>query len=321
DAFGMSSSFTSFLQIVENCDNFPYPNSSNFPTELFNAVPLTLNKTKIGILLPSTVDTLREYNSRLNPAPLEIKEKYVTFSAHITNFQERTEAVKQLFDTWRSEKKFAALEGWRDELYPVYGDINYPSNVAFVMERAATPIFGIPTFGVHLNGYIKTPEGKIKMWIAKRASTKPTWPGRLDNTIAGGITYQLSINETIAKEAMEEASIPANIASTAVPTGAITYFTVTKLGLQPETQYIYDLEFPVDIQPKPLDDEVECFYLLDVDEVKKNLLEGKFKPNCALAVIDFFIRHSVITPDKEPDYIEILTRIHRKLEFPGPKTI
>ena len=126
--------------------------------------------------------------------------------------------------------------GWRDELYPIYGDLKNPTGVAFVMERCATPLFGVLTFGVHLNGYIKTKQGQLKMWIAKRAKTKPTWPGWLDNTVAGGIPYTMSITESVVKEAMEEASLSMEIAEKAVPVGAISYFIETQNGLQPEVQ-------------------------------------------------------------------------------------
>jgi len=34
---------------------------------------------------------------------------------------------------------------------------------------------------------------------------------------------------------------------------------------------------------------------------------------------DFFIRHGIITPENEPNYVEISSRIHRTLEFPLAK--
>jgi isopentenyldiphosphate isomerase len=104
------------------------------------------------------------------------------------------------------------------------------------MERCATPLFGVLTFGVHLNGYIKTKQGQLNMWIAKRAKTKSTWPGWLDNTVAGGIPYTLNVTESVVKEAMEEASLSMEIAEKAVPVGAISYFIETQNGLQPEVQ-------------------------------------------------------------------------------------
>ncbi|KAG9297739.1 hypothetical protein G9A89_011254 [Geosiphon pyriformis] len=312
--------FGSLLEVVRNCDKYPYSDETLPYDESPELIPFLLNHLKIGILLPSTVGLLQEYNDRQPPpAPFIIAENCITFAECVKTFDERTEVVKLLFDTWRRENTFEALRGWRDELYPVYGDNTHPLNIAFVMERAATAIFGIPTFGVHVNGFVKSEDGEIKMWIAKRASSKPSWPGWLDNIVAGGITYKQTIKETLIKEAMEEASLSFEIASKATPVGAITYFILNQSGTQPETQYIYDLLIPMEVHPKPLDGEVEWFDLWDVNEIKKNLLEGKFKPNCALVVIDFFIRHSFISPDDESDYLDILTRIHRRLDFPAPK--
>ena len=86
--------------------------------------------------------------------------------------------------------------------------------------------------------------------------------------------------------------------------------------MQPEVQYVYDIELPEDVVPKPGDDEVEEFYLWSVDEVQAAMAKGEFKPNCALVVLDFLIRHGVLTPANEKDYIEIVSRLHRRLEFP-----
>lgn len=59
---------------------------------------------------------------------------------------------------------------------------------------------------------------------------------------------------------------------------------------------------------------------------------GLFKPNCALVLIDFFIRHGIIAPDTEPgekeghshhrenahyfaDYMKIVTRLHGRFDY------
>ncbi|CAG8468218.1 25145_t:CDS:2 [Gigaspora rosea] len=260
---------TTFLDIVKNCDNFPYPNEKVDEEEnlMHSAVPLLLNNVKIGLIPKTTISALKKYNEQhKKPCPFIIEDTFVTFASHLNTFEERTQVIKNLLITWREEKAFPALKGWRDELYPVYGPSN---NMAFVIERSAAPLFGVLTFGVHLSAYIRTPDGNFKMWIAKRSKTKTTWPGYLDNTVAGGITYMLSASETVVKEAMEEASLPAEIAEKAVP-------------------------------------------------VKNHILADEFKPNCALVIIDFMIRHSIIKPENEPSYLEILSRLHRRFEFPAP---
>ena len=46
-----------------------------------------------------------------------------------------------------------------------------------------------------------------------------------------------------------------------------SYFHETPDGLQPETEFMYELELPIDLVPKPDDDEVSKFYLWDVEQV------------------------------------------------------
>jgi isopentenyldiphosphate isomerase len=86
--------------------------------------------------------------------------------------------------------------------------------------------------------------------------------------------------------------------------------------VQPEVEYVYDIKLPADVVPKPNDTEVEEFCLLTVEETKKALANGEFKPNCAVVLIDFFLRHGILTPENEKDFLQIITRIHRRLEFP-----
>lgn len=310
--------FKNLLEVVQSCDKFPYDESVS-TSEYHSTIPFRLGPHVVGRLLPSTVPKLKEFNDRFDNAPFEIKDTHITFSSGVDSFEKRTEVVKALFDTWREEKAFVALAGWRNELYPVYGDLSRQDNVAFVMERAATPIFGISTFGCHLNAFTKEEDGTIKMWIARRSKTKQTWPGYLDNCVAGGITYKYSTHQTMVKECDEEASIPEHIAEKSRNCGAITYFTYSENGLQPETQYIFDLQLPSDVTPKPQDGEVECFYLWTLNEINQKILDGEFKLNCALVIVDFLIRHSFITADTEADYLDILYHLHRRLEFPGPR--
>ena len=51
----------------------------------------------------------------------------------------------------------------------------------------------------------------MKIWVPKRAKTKQTWPGYLDNSVAGGLPSGLSPFECLVKEVMEEASIPEDL--------------------------------------------------------------------------------------------------------------
>ncbi len=262
------------------------------------------------------------------------------------------------------------LDGWRDELYPVYGP---QRRMLFAIERAASALLGVVTYGVHMTAYVRVPPGSgdekkegnnkngsngssssssssdrgsdMRIWVPRRSRTKHTFSGMLDNTVAGGTAVGEAPLTCLVREAAEEAGLPAELVRTrAVACGALAYFYVREAraggetGLfQPECEYVYDLELgsgnssssgtsgvtaaaaaaaAADVQPRPNDDEVESFSLYSVAEVCAALGRGEFKPNCASVMIDFLIRHGILTPENEPDYIEIQTRLHRRLEFP-----
>jgi 8-oxo-dGTP pyrophosphatase MutT (NUDIX family) len=146
----------------------------------------------------------------------------------------------------------------------------------------------------------------------------------LDNTVAGGMCTGEKPFECIVREAMEEASLPESVVRTSiVPVGCVTYTHVRdpRAGgetglLQPEVEYVYDLKLDPSVIPKPCDNEVEEFNLLSVSEVKEALARGEFKPNCSIIMIDFFIRHGILTAENEPDYLDIVARLHRRMEHP-----
>lgn len=109
--------------------------------------------------------------------------------------------------------------------------------------------------------------------------------------------------------------------------GSLTYIYIreSRAGgetglIQPECQYVFDLPLPVDVIPQPNDSEVESFELLTVEKCQEYLVEGQFKPNCALLMLDFWVRHGVINQETEGEelYAEIVSRLHRDLGLPGP---
>lgn len=83
----------------------------------------------------------------------------------------------------------------------------------------------------------------------------------------------------------------------------------------PDICHVYDMELPQDVIPRPHDDEVSSFTLMTVEDLKSALLREEFKPDSAAVLIEFLIRHSFITPENEPDFDEINTRLRRRLPF------
>lgn len=84
----------------------------------------------------------------------------------------------------------------------------------------------------------------------------------------------------------------------------------------PDLIYVFDLEVGEEVRLEPGDDEVEAFYLWDVETVRRGLAEGGFKTNSAVVMVDFLMRHGVVRPETEGDYVEIAMRMHRRLPFP-----
>lgn len=76
-------------------------------------------------------------------------------------------------------------------------------------------------------------------------------------------------------------------------------------------QFVCDLKLSRDFQPVNSDGEVGEFYCWSMDKVKEKIATDEFKPNCALVVLDFMIRHGLITPDNEPHYVDFVLGSHK----------
>ena len=238
----------------------------------------------------------------------------------LTHTQEKV--IRDTLEEAKRRDIFQILRGWRNELYPVHGP--YSSRKPMVsMERAGSALFGINTYGVHMTAYVSTSQG-MKIWVPRRARNKQTYGGMLDNTVAGGLSTGEKPFACLVREAAEEASFSEQLVrSNAKPCGTVSYFHIrdAKAGgeaglLQPECQYVFDMEIGAEVVPKPGDNEVEDFCLWTVHEVERALAEGQFKPNCAMVLLDFFVRRGILTAENEEDYTEIVSRLHRKLPFP-----
>ena len=132
----------------------------------------------------------------------------------------------------------------------------------------------------------------------------PVEPGKLDQLVAGGQPAHLSIRENLTKECSEEADIDAVVAARALPVSAITYRMEIPQGLRCDILYNFDLRLDPDFQPVNTDNEVHAFHLWPIDKVAEIVRDtDDFKFNCSLVVIDFLIRHGMITPD-HPEYVD-----------------
>ncbi|XP_066566080.1 thiamine pyrophosphokinase 2 isoform X2 [Amia ocellicauda] len=268
--------------------------------------PFMVSGHQVGWVPPRVVTELGRF-----PEVFQLQRGTVELSPGLESYTQRSAAVDTVLHCLREENTFRCLRGWRDEKYEVMPQFCDPPMLC--MERSATCLFGVKRYGVHINGFTRQPDGGVSMWVARRALGKPTYPGLLDNMVAGGLAAQTSITQTLVKECAEEACIPECIAKCAHPVSTVSYTYEDDEGVFPECQFVFDLEVPQGFTPQIGDGEVLEFYLWPMDKVKEALVTAEFKPNCALVVLDFLIRHSYLDPDTEPHYQQFVAGLHRSL--------
>lgn len=219
----------------------------------------------------------------------------------------RSEAVRTFLLELRAQGRFAGL--WREEAYPVGWAFTDPP--LMLMERAAVPWFGVRAFGPHMTGYVRRRDG-LHVWVARRSYSKPTFPGQLDNTVAGGQPAGIGLHDNLVKECQEEASIPPALARQARAVSYISYLNQTGPQLKPDLMMCFDLELPDDFTPTANDGEVHAFELWPVRRVFETVRDTtEFKYNCNLVLIDFFVRHGLLSAD-DPQFVAIVSGLRRE---------
>jgi isopentenyldiphosphate isomerase len=282
----------SYLDRIAECNN----------ADLRRFLPFSVGGAQVGWVAPGFARTLRRF-----PEVFAVGGRAVSLKAALDTPAKRSKALDLVLRQLADEN---IIRGWRDEAYPVMP----PEGGAALttMERAAVPHFGVRAFGVHLNGFVRKRQG-IHMWIGRRSRDKPTYPGMLDNMVAGGQPAGISLKENLIKECREEAGIPRRLAERAIPVGAISYAYAGKTegGLKPDVQYCYDLELPADFVPRNTDGEIDAFMLWPIAKVARIVRDtSRFKFNCNLCIIDFLVRHGLIGPE-HPDYQAICKGLRR----------
>ncbi|KAF2101841.1 NUDIX domain-containing protein [Rhizodiscina lignyota] len=302
-----------YLKLVDEVDNVPY--NPDFFNDLYKFF-LPGDKRPHGFMLPETVGKM-PWSSGFK---VDHRLKFVQFVDPLDgNSVEDTAqlfagALQKTIDTAVDQDLFPNLHGMHSEPYKIIG-----AKQTIHIERFTASLFGIATRGAHMTAYTRAANGELKFWIPRRAPHLFTYPDMLDSTVAGGVKATHSPFQCIVEEADEEASLPADLVrEKAKPVGVLTYMTRNrKSGLvRPDMLYVFDLELPEDVVPKPNDEEVANFTLMSLEETVQAMSRGEFKPNCNLVMIDFFVRHGIITEENEVNYVEIISRMHRRIPVP-----
>ncbi len=173
------------------------------------------------------------------------------------------------------------------------------------------PWFGVRAFGPHMTGYVRRRDG-LHLWVPRRSYSKPTFPGQLENTVSGGQPAAISLHDNLIKECGEEASIPPELAAKARAVGYVSYLNQSGPQLKPDLMVCFDLELPEDFTPRANDGEVHSFELWPVQRVFETVRDTTdFKYNCNLVLIDFFVRHGLLSAD-DPQFIAIVSGLKKE---------
>jgi 8-oxo-dGTP pyrophosphatase MutT (NUDIX family) len=243
--------------------------------------PFFMASVQVGWIRESDIGLLARW-----PDVFDIEAARVTLAARFdASADSRSAALGAVVGALAGQGR---IPGWRDETYAIRNAFD-AAPLAYI-ERAASRFFGTMTYAVHLNGVVKYADRAPQLWIARRSETKATDPGMLDNVVAGGIAWGLSIEETIVKECWEEAGIEAGLAQRAEPGRTVHVLQSLPEGTQAEQVFIYDLSLPEDFAPRNQDGEVGEHRLARIDEVARWIEEGEMTVDASLATLDCMLR-------------------------------
>jgi len=185
------------------------------------------------------------------------------------------------------------IVAWRDETYavPALDD----GHLLATFERAASRFWGTTTFGAHCNGYVEGADGRPShLWIARRAFTKPTDPGLLDNLVGGGVPHGQSPAACVVREGWEEAGLtPAQMAGLQ-PGRRLRVARDIPEGFQLEDVSAYDLALPPGLVPQNQDGEVHSITCMPVAEALARAAAGEMTVDASLVTLDFALRHQLL---------------------------
>src|SRR5471032_694559 len=228
-------------------------------------IPFYVREDAIGWLTPSFADLLRRW-----PHVFEVNAAFVRLTAKPDTAYARSATMAEVT---RELARDGAMAGWRDELVSVSAHYGQPE--LFRVERAATRYFGLMAYGAHMNGFTRT-GGLAHAWIARRSPNKAIDPDKLDNLVGGRISAGMSVDETLRKEAWEEAGLAPALLAGLNCMGAVRVEYSVPEGLHREILFVHDLWLPRDFKPTNQDGEVADMQCMPVEDMMASLLAGDF---------------------------------------------
>jgi 8-oxo-dGTP pyrophosphatase MutT (NUDIX family) len=174
------------------------------------------------------------------------------------------------------------IKGWRGEAFacerPVVEPERQRGEPLFEMERAAFRFFGLQSRAAHVNGF--TPDGWL--WCGRRAPTKATDPGLLDNLAAGGLPAGEALRLCAQRELGEEAGVPPELAQGLWDLGALHTRRRVPEGWHDEVLQVFNLTLPAGFVPRNQDGEVSEFLCLEAGSALARCQADEFTRDAAV---------------------------------------
>ena len=300
------------------------------------SVPFLVGNQHMGNVLPQAVQAFSDYPSvfsvtRKGLQLIDHSDWCTTTTGDLVDL--RSQAVHDVLLHLRHQNIIPALQGWRDERFAVRASFHAPP--ALFIERAAAVLFGVPAYGVFLNGYTveehrglddddddetkvvtgSIPHHPTHVWVGRRSTSKATWPGRLDSLAAGGLAAGVLPLQAMIQECAEEAGLDVSQPRAA---SAVSYtgFNEDGWGLKRDVLFCFDLELPPDFQPRPVDGEMDSNEKIPVHTLLKLLAmpvspddsNNAWKPNVGVVLIDFLVRHGFVDVN-DPAFLELIVEL------------
>lgn len=266
------------------------------------------------------------------------ESKTVHLNPALSPGEDVVEACKQAFTRLCevNRSQFNGCPGkWLSSSSLSFQAIRYPESptAMFTIPTPLRGILGIATAGVHLNVYTLIDQ-QPHIWVSRRSFEAVSYPGLLDQIVAGGMDPEDGTNPwtTLEHEASEEAKLVLDKTSGRVthdgvevgivqgPT-RISFFDQKNRAagadhghIEPGVRFVFDLEVPSNFVPVPNEPEkVEGFMLRSMPEVCRDLLNDQWKPNSALTTLDFLLRKGFVEDGGDGAVQELAARLQRDL--------
>ena len=222
----------------------------------------------LGLLSPQRADLLVQQLPDCSLSPTEL-----VWHAGDASEAQRSEQLQAVLLQARDQ---GLLTGWRNERFSFWhADCTTPEpqRPAFLsVERSGFRWLGMLSHAVHVNGFL--PDGRL--WCARRALSKATDPGMLDNVTAGGLPSGESVQDCLVRELAEEAGLFNLEGLPLQDAGAVRTARREPQGWHDEFVHVFNLTLAAGFVPINQDGEVAEFMCLGAQAVLARMQAGEF---------------------------------------------